>query len=149
TQRNDSKAWGSQAIKKFDKPLPGEKVTVKHVLDLPAMDLKAGDQIHYRAEACDRKGQIAKSAEFVVRIQADGAASDQLLANYEKNQEDPFRDKLVKLISEQAKIQKAMEKLSVDYAPLNEKLKAARLAAEKVTMEAVQKAAAKVDPKQP
>jgi hypothetical protein len=129
-QRGDGGRFEAQTLQRFDTPQPGETVTLAKGLDLPAMSLKLGEQVRYRVEARDRKGQVARTPEFMVRIQADPAAADQQLAAFEKT-EDPFREKLVKLIAEQAKVREAVEKMSAKYAPLDEKIKAAQAEARK------------------
>jgi hypothetical protein len=113
-----------QSLRHYDKPQRSESVVA--TLDLSAMNLKAGDQIRYRAEAKDRKGQSAQTQEFLIRIAADKSGADQQLATLEKTQ-DNFREKLIKLIADQGKVQAALEKLSAKYAPLNEKVMAALL----------------------
>ena len=98
-------------------------------LDVPAMNLKTGEHVRYRVEARDRKGQSAQTQEFVVRIAADNNAADKQLESFDKSQ-DTFRENLVKLIAEQAKVEATVKAMAAKYAPLEEKIKAAQAEAE-------------------
>lgn len=143
-QQGDKGTFESKPIVKFDKPQPGETIALRTTLDLPALNLKQGDYIRYRAEARDRKEQTAKTPDFMIRIQTDANSADQQLAAFEK-QEDPFREKLIKLIGDQAKVQSAIDKMEAKYAKLDEKIRAAKTEAK---VEAAL-AAAKADPTKP
>jgi hypothetical protein len=85
-----------------------------------AAQLPMGGQLRYLIEAKDRKGQIGRTPEYVVRIAADPNAADQKLNAFDRSQ-DPFRERLIQLIGQQQKIQGSMEKLNRDYATLTEK----------------------------
>lgn len=122
-QRGDKGGFVSQLIKNYEQPVVRDQAV--HTLDLAAMNLKAGEQIVYRAEARDRKGQLAKSPEYVIRLAADANAADQQLLALEKSQ-DPFREKLATLISEQAKVKEAVEKKAAKYAELDQKVREAQ-----------------------
>jgi hypothetical protein len=84
--------------------------------------LKQGGVLRYLIEAKDRKGQTARTREYIVRIAADANAADQQLTQFEKTQ-DTFRDRLVKLIAEQKKVQGTIEKLNKEYVSLTEKVR--------------------------
>jgi hypothetical protein len=86
------------------------------------VDLKQGAVLRYAIEAKDRKGQTARTREYVLRIAADANAADQQLTQFEKTQ-DTFRDRLVKLIAEQKKVQDSVEKLNKEYATLADKVR--------------------------
>jgi hypothetical protein len=121
-QLGEGAAWETRLIKQYLQPRPSD--TVVTTLDLPAMKLKMGETLRYHALARDRNGQTAKTQDFVVRIAADPYAADKQLAEFEKS-EDPFRQKLVNLIAQQAKVREQIEKLAVQYAPVSEKIKTA------------------------
>ena len=122
-QRGDKGPWETQVLKKFAVPTPSDNLLTS--LDLAPLKLKAGESIRYHAEARDRKGQVAKTQDFTIRIAADRNAADQQLAAFEKSQ-DPFHQKLLKLIAEQAKVREAVEKLAVKYATVDDKIKEAQ-----------------------
>jgi hypothetical protein len=86
-----------------------------------AAKLAPGGQLRYLVEAKDRKGQAARTREYVVRIVDDANAADKLLAAFEKAQ-DQFRDKVAQLIAEQKKVQTALEKATTQYAELTAKI---------------------------
>ena len=113
-QRGDS-GFREKTHKKFDKQVRGETVLVP--LDLASFDLKPGEYVRYRAQVEDRKGQVAETQDFTVRIAADGNSADQQLARFEQGQ-DTFTQKLAQLIAEQAKVKETVEKLAGEYAPL-------------------------------
>jgi hypothetical protein len=126
-QKGDSGGFVGRPVKKFERPTRNESFTT--ALDLKAMDLKAGDLIRYRVEARDRKGQTAQTREYVIRIAADNNAADKALANFEKGQ-DTFRENLVKLIAEQAKVQETVKAMEAKYEALEKKIETARAEAE-------------------
>lgn len=115
----------SRTLRQF--PTPERSQTIVAALT-EAAKLKQGEQVRFAIEARDRKGQTARTREFVVRVAADANAADQQAANFEKTQ-DTFRDRLVKLIADQKTVQTSIEKLNKEYAGLTEKLKAAEEAA--------------------
>ncbi|HJT33988.1 MAG TPA: hypothetical protein VJ783_18225 [Pirellulales bacterium] len=114
-QRGDSGGFREKFHKTFDKQVRGETVLVP--LDLASFDLKAGEYVRYRAQVEDRKGQVAETQDYSVRIAADGNSADQQLARFEQTQ-DTFTQKLAQLIAEQAKVKETVEKLQGEYAPL-------------------------------
>ena len=126
-QRGDSGGFVGRPVKHYDRPQRSENVLAS--LDVPSFDLKPGEHVRYRVEARDRKGQSAQTQEFVVRIANDNNAADKQLENFEKGQ-DTFRENLVKLIAEQAKVQEAVKAMTAKYEPLAEKVKAAQAEAE-------------------
>ncbi len=123
TRGDSSGGFVGRPINQLRTPAAGARSALAS-LDVPAMDLKKGEHIRYRVEARDRKGQSAQTQEFVVRIAADNNAADKQLENYDKGQ-DAFRENLVKLIAEQAKVQESVKAMTAKYAPLEEKIKAA------------------------
>ncbi len=122
-RRGEQGAWETRVLKKFAAPAQSDNLLTS--LDLTPLKLKAGESIRYHAEARDRKGQVAKTQDFTIRIAADRNAADQQLAAFEKSQ-DPFHQKLSKLIAEQAKVREAVEKLAVKYATVDDKIKEAQ-----------------------
>ena len=104
-------AAGSSAGRSSSTSTPSAATACVATLDLPGMDLKAGEHVRYRVEARDRKGQSAQTQEYVVRIANDGNAADKQLENYDKGQ-DAFRENLVKLIAEQAKVQETIKAMT-------------------------------------
>jgi hypothetical protein len=136
-QRGDSSGFADRVLKHYDKPLRSD--TVLSSLDLVEMKLKVGEHVRYRVEARDRKGQSARTQEYVVRIAADPNAADKQLAALDKGQDD-FREKLTKLIAEQAKVKTVVEELTAQYTSTVDKIKAAQ---------AEQNKPATADPKQP
>lgn len=85
-------------------------------------DLKQGGVLRYAIEAKDRKGQTARTREYILRIAAAAHAADRQLTQFDKTQ-DTFRDRLVKLIAEQKKVQDTIEKLNKEYAALTDKVR--------------------------
>jgi len=122
--RSASDGVTKRVLKSYSQPPHSDTIITS--LDLAALKMKVGDSIRYRLAARDTKGQITQTAEFLVRIASDKNSADELLTNFEKSQ-DPFQEKLVKLIAEQAKVRAAMEKLSGTYAVLGEKIDAAQI----------------------
>jgi hypothetical protein len=121
-QRGDKGPWETRVVKRYAKPQAADSIVTN--LDLPALNGKTGETVRYYAEAKDRKGQVARTPDFLVRITADPSAADRQLADLEKSQ-DPFRQKLLNLIAQQAKVRDKVEKLNAQYATLDEKLKVA------------------------
>jgi hypothetical protein len=121
--QKDGGAADTQSLRHYERPEKDDHLLAG--LDLAALKVKAGEFVRYHAEARDRKGQVARTPDFVVRIAADPNAADQQLDAFDKSQ-DPFREKLAKLIAEQAKVQAAVEKVAAKYAPLDDKLRQAR-----------------------
>jgi hypothetical protein len=132
-QRGDRAPWERQAVRRYDKPQRSDNLVTG--LDLAGMGLKVGEFVRYRAEARDRKGQVAKTPDFVVRVTDDANAADRQLAAFEKAQ-DPFQQNLVNLIARQAKVREAVERLAVKYAAVNEKVQAAQTEAQLKAAEA-------------
>lgn len=121
-QRGDSSGFRETVHKKFGKQVRGETALVS--LDLASFDLRPGEYIRYRAQVEDRKGQVAETKDYTVRIAADGNSADQQLARFEQTQ-DTFTQKLAQLIAEQAKVKETVEKLEGEYAPLERAIKEA------------------------
>ncbi len=111
--------YRSRVLQKY--PIPKRDDNLVAALTEGA-DLKQGAVLRYLIEAKDRKGQTARTREYVVRIAADANAADQQLTQFEKTQ-DTFRDRLVKLIAEQKKVQDSVEKLDKEYATLADKVR--------------------------
>ncbi|HJT75870.1 MAG TPA: hypothetical protein VJ739_01605 [Gemmataceae bacterium] len=114
TQRDMDWQGDSRTVKRYNGPARNDSVAT--TLDLTAMHLKVGDALHYYAEARDRKGQTARTQEYTIRILQAPDAADKQLENFDKT-EDPFREKLAKLIAEQAKVRDALKKMDEKYAP--------------------------------
>jgi len=96
-------------------------------VDLAPYELKPGEHVRYYLEARDRKGQTARTVERQIRIAADHNAADQQLDRFEKKQ-DSFLEKLLKLIAQQEKHSRETGQLAAKYAPLEEKIRAAKSA---------------------
>jgi hypothetical protein len=141
TQRGDQGDVAGQVIKTYQKPSRSDHLVTS--LDLAARELKVGDTLKYHAEARDRKGQVARTPDFTIRIAVDANAADQQLQAFDKSQ-DPFRQNLVKLISEQSKVRDTVEKVATKFSSLNEKIKAAQAEAKAKAAETPNK----VDPAQ-
>jgi hypothetical protein len=117
----DGGEFQRRTLHRFSKPQRSHTL----VTQLPeTAKLAVGGQFRYALEASDRKGQVARTREFLLRVAADPNAADQQLAAFEKSQ-DPFRDRLIQLIAEQKKIQAAVEKTNKEYAGVLAKLRAA------------------------
>jgi hypothetical protein len=140
-----------RSIKKFDGVVRAD--TALLMFDLVEEGVKPGEVLKYRAEVRDRKGQLAQTQDYQIRIVTnDPNAADKQLAQLEKKEEE-FAKKLDKLIEDQAKVQKKLEQIAEKSAPLTEKIEAAQDAANKAAAEAAEKAkkaaqeqAAKNDP---
>jgi hypothetical protein len=132
-QRGDNSPWARQELKRYAKPRRDENLVTS--FDLRALRMEVGDSLRYRAEARDRKGQVAKTAEFVVRIAAASDAADKQLAAFEKTQ-DPFGKKLADLMAAQSKVNTGVETVAAKYAPVLEKLTVAQIEALKTVAEA-------------
>ncbi len=117
----DTGEYKSRTLQRLDTPERSQTVisTLKE-----AASLKQGGQLWYIAEAKDRKGQVARTREYVIRIASDANAADQQLEAFEKAQ-DPFRDNLLKLIAEQKKVQEQIQHLNKEYTAVAEKAQAA------------------------
>jgi hypothetical protein len=112
---------------------PRDDRKVAHIFDLAPYKLNPGDVLRYVIEARDRKGQVTRTPEYTVRIATDATSGDdRQLAAFEKTQ-DPFYEKLLKLIAEQAKIRAEIERITAKYANLDEKIKEAEAQAAKDT----------------
>lgn len=109
-------------LKEYARPVRHDEIVSS--LDLSAWKLQPGQSVRYRAEARDRKGQVTRTRDFAVRVTTAAGADDQLEA-FEKAQ-DPFRDRLARLIGEQSKVRATLEKMEGRYAPITEKLAALR-----------------------
>ena len=105
--------YQTRTLKKYARPNRSD------TFDTPlteASRMVVGGQLRFLIEAKDRKGQTARTREWVVRIAADANAADRQFKAFDKSQ-DPFQDRLVKLIAEQKKIQTTVEKLESQDVP--------------------------------
>ncbi|HUY36541.1 MAG TPA: hypothetical protein VMV69_27645 [Pirellulales bacterium] len=118
-QKGDTGGFRETAVKRYDKPTRGD--TAQLALDLAPYELKAGEQVKYRVQVEDRKGQIAETQDYVVRIAVDDNAADRQLARFEQTQ-DAFQQKLAQLIAEQAKVRDNVDTLEEKHEKLEEKL---------------------------
>ena len=118
SQVGDSGGFVGRPVRKYEKPVRSDNLVA--TLDLGALGVTVGQHVRYRVEARDRKGQTAQTQEFVVRIAADNNASDKALAELDKK-EDSFRENLVKLIAEQAKVRDTVAAMEAKYAALGGK----------------------------
>jgi hypothetical protein len=127
-KRTLAKYTGSRNLRDGD---PRDDRKVAHIFDLTPYKLNPGDVLRYVVEAKDRKGQVTRTPEYTVRIAADKTSGDdRQLAAFEKTQ-DPFYEKLLKLIAEQAKIKAEIERITAKYASIEEKVKEAEVQAAK------------------
>ncbi|HVX15653.1 MAG TPA: hypothetical protein VHC22_30990 [Pirellulales bacterium] len=134
-QRGDSGGFRETAGKKYGKQVRGDTALV--ALDLLPFDLKPGEHVRYRVQVEDRKGQVAETQDYVIRIAADGNSADQQLARFEQ-QQDSFTEKLAKLIAEQATVKEAIEKLEGKYAPLEKTVEEAEAKAREAARQAAE-----------
>jgi hypothetical protein len=134
-QRGDSGGFRQTASKKYGKQVRGD--TALLALDLLPHDLKPGEHVRYRIQVEDRKGQVAETQDYVVRIAPDGNAADQQLARFEQ-QQDSFAEKLAKLIGEQAKVKESVEKLEGKFAPLEKTVEEAEAKARDAARQAAE-----------
>jgi hypothetical protein len=134
-QRGDSGGFRETTSKKYGKLVRGDTALV--TLDLLPLDLKPGEHVRYRVQVEDRKGQIAETQDYLVRIAADANSADQQLARFEQ-QQDSFEEKLAKLIAEQATVKEAVEKLEGKYAPLEKTVEEAEAKAREAAREAAE-----------
>ncbi|HEV7224674.1 MAG TPA: hypothetical protein VGN42_18330 [Pirellulales bacterium] len=141
-QRGDTEGFRESAVKVYDQKLLRAD-TARLSLDLTTFDLKPGEHVRYRAQVEDRKGQVAETRDFVVRIADDQNAADKQLARFEQSQ-DTVQEKLAKLVEEQTKVADKLEELEKKYEPLEEKL----AEAEAQAVAEAQKAA-EANPQQP
>ena len=124
-RENESQPYQRRILRHFDKPERNQTIVAPL---LEAAALKQGGALHYYIQASDRKDQTARTPEYTVRIAADANAADKQAAAFDKTQ-DTFRDRLLKLISEQKKVQTKVEKLDKQYAQTTEKVRKEQAAA--------------------
>jgi hypothetical protein len=132
--QRDGGSFLGRSIKKFDDVIRAD--TTLLMFDLVEEGVKPGEVLKYRAEVRDRKGQLAQTQDYQIRIVTnDPNAADKQLAQLEKKEEE-FAKKLDKLIEDQAKVQEQLEQIAEKSAPLTEKIEAAQDAADKAAAEA-------------
>jgi hypothetical protein len=129
-QKGDSGGFVGSPVKVFEDPVRSESILA--ALDLKTHALKPGEFVRYRVQARDRKGQIAQTQEFVVKLAADPNAADKQLAAVE-NQYDSFQKKLVQLIEQQSKITETAEKLAGTERPAEQSNQPKDAAAQKAS----------------
>ncbi|HQU42768.1 MAG TPA: hypothetical protein PK867_08145, partial [Pirellulales bacterium] len=134
-ERGDSGGFRETTGKKYGKQVRGD--TALLTLDLLPFDLKPGEHVRYRVQVEDRKGQVAETQDYLVRIATDANSADQQLARFEQ-QQDTFEEKLAKLIAEQATVKEAVEKLEGKYAPLEKTIEEAEAKAQEAAREAAE-----------
>jgi hypothetical protein len=122
---NDKQPYRSRILRHFDRPERNQNIVAPLQ---EAAELKQGGALHYYIQASDRKDQKARTPEYVVRISADANAADKQEAAFDKTQ-DTFRDRLLKLISEQKKVQTKVVELDKQYAETAEKARKEQAAA--------------------
>ncbi len=113
-QKGDSGGFVGSPIKVYEDPVRNDSVVAG--LDLKPHLQKPGDFVRYRVQARDRKGQIAQTQEFVVKLADDANAADKQLASLEK-QYDSFQQKLIQLIAQQSKITESVDKMAGKERP--------------------------------
>jgi hypothetical protein len=134
-QRGDSGGFRETASKKYGRQVRGDTALMS--LDLLPLDLKPGEHVRYRVQVEDRKGQVAETQDYVVRIADDWNSADQQLARFEQ-QQDSFQEKLAKLIADQAAVKETVEKLEDRYAPLEKAVEEAEAKAREVARQAAE-----------
>ncbi len=118
--RDDVKQpFQSRVLRHFDQPERSQTV-VASLTESEA--LKPGAPLHYYIQASDRKGQTARTPDAVVYLRDDANAADKQEEAFDKTQ-DTFRDRLLKMIAEQKKVQTQVEKLTGQYAQMTEKIR--------------------------
>lgn len=122
-QRGETGGFVGRPVHHFDRPRKSATLTTS--LDVPAWNLKPGQYLRYRVEARDRKGQSAQTQDFIVQIADDNNAADKQLENFDRNQ-DNVAQRLDQLIQQHSEVQATVRKLATDFAPLAEKIEAAR-----------------------
>ena len=127
TQVGDSGGFVGRPVRRYETPARSENFVA--TIDLTALGVGVGQHVRYRVEARDRKGQTAQTQEFVVRVANDANAADKALETLDKT-EDTFRENLVKLIGEQAKVRESVAAMAAKYQPLEEKIRAAEAKAQ-------------------
>jgi hypothetical protein len=120
-REGDTGEYRSRVLERLEHP-ERSRTVVGSLTEAAA--LKSGGQLWYVVEAKDRKGQVARSREYVIRIAPDANSADQQLEAFEKSQ-DPFRDRLLQLIGEQKKIQEQIQHLNKEYAAVAERAQTA------------------------
>lgn len=134
-QRGDSGGFRETTSKKYAKQVRGDTALLS--LDLLPLDLKPDEHVRYRVQVEDRKGQVAETQDYLIRIANDANSADQQLARFEQ-QQDSFEEKLAKLIAEQATVKEAVEKLEGQYAPLEKTIEEAEAKAREAAREAAE-----------
>ena len=109
----------SRVLRHFDQPERSQTV-VASLTETEA--LKPGAPLHYYVQVSDRKGQTARTPDAVVYLKDDANAADKQEEAFDKTQ-DTFRDRLLKMIAEQKKVQTQVEKLTGQYAEMTEKIR--------------------------
>ena len=104
-----------QPVKTY--PDPRRSDTLMTTLDLTAMAIEAGAVVKYQLKVRDRKEQAGQTDVFNVRIEQQDGAADLRLARFERSRDD-FRQKLLDLIAQQAKLHASVQDLVVQYLPL-------------------------------
>jgi len=123
-RKGDSGSFQGTPIKKYNGIVRNDSVVFG--FDLEPYALKSGEHVRYCVQARDRKGLVAQTPEFVLRLAADANAADKQLATLEKTQ-DAFQEKLVKLIGEQSKVRQGVEQVAAKYAPLDKEIRQAKI----------------------
>jgi hypothetical protein len=126
-KKGDQGGFSGQPLKQY--AVPARSDVVQSALDLAPFQLKPGEHIRYAVQARDRKGQIAQTPEFVIRLVGDKSGADQQLEALARSEEN-LGAKLPKLIGQQAGVLEAVQKLNAKHAPLVERIEAARAKAE-------------------
>jgi hypothetical protein len=132
-KKGDQGGFSGQPLKQYAEPARSDLVV--STLDLAPFELKPGEHIRYAVQARDRKGQIAQTKEFLIRLVGDKSGADQQLEALAKAEEN-LGTRLDKLITQQARVRDAVEKLNAKHAPLVEQIEAARIRAEQQAAEA-------------
>lgn len=108
-QKGDSGGFIGAPIKTYEDPVRSDVAIGS--LDLEPHRLKPGEFVRYRVQARDRKGQIAQTQEFTVRIQPDNNAADRQLAALDQQQSE-LRRQLDQLIEKQSAITQSIDQLA-------------------------------------
>ena len=140
-QKGDTGTFQGRPVKRYDKPKRSETTVV--TLDLAEEEMKVGESLVYRVEARDGRGQSATTRDYTIRMAEDDNAADRQFAQ-QTERTKTFEEKLAQLISEQKKVEEAVERVAENYQPLTEKVEQAKAEARKLV-----EAQRELNPEQP
>jgi len=122
-QKGDTGTFQGRPVKTYKQNKRNDTTVV--TFDLAEEDLQLGQSLTYRVEARDRRGQSATTKDYVIRMADDNNAADRQFTQQTERTET-FEEKLAQLISEQKKVEEAVERVAENYKPLTEKVEQAQ-----------------------